>query len=160
MRKHPMSSQTLYNQNTNPRPLPVTLAITFHQLYPLVDFVYSLAKGIFTCQHRNIPVHEGKCYCPDCGKGVVFEWVVIKCSGCHKKRPSQSLMNRMYPSQRCCLLCGDTETYTEALDNPWYFQLNQAQLLFKDEGDNQSHFENWTHVWVEPVFKGMLPVGS
>lgn len=155
-----MNCETTCYHNAPQFKLPVNMAIAAYQLVPIINFIAHLVKGIITCQHRHTPVHEGKCFCPDCGKGVIYEWTVLKCSGCDKRRPSQSLMNRLYPSHRCCLQCGDTETYTDVLDNPWYYQLNQAQLLFTEDGSEHRHSESWTTVWVEPVFKGFLPAAT
>ena len=132
-------------------------------ILPLLELTQWVVKGFFTCQHRNIPVHEGKCYCPNCGKGVIFEWVVLECSGCHKRRKSHHLFNRLVPAHRCCLDCGHDETNTIKLGNPWYYQLKHAQIIFQDEEIylENSVSTNWAEAWVDPVIpiiRGLLPI--
>lgn len=94
-------------------------------------FVTPLVQGVrqrLGCQHHHAPMVEGKTWCPDCGEGLLFEWVVFKCACCDQKRPGQYFFGQPKPQTRHCQGCGSTEYHTLVMDNPEYFQLRFALL--------------------------------
>lgn len=89
----------------------------------------------FSCNHLRTPVSEGKCYCPDCGRGLVYHWVILRCATCHIRLDSRTLLRQVLPSRRCCPQCGERNSRLDRLDTPFYFQLHKAQLMVQEEED-------------------------
>jgi len=80
------------------------------------------------CKHTNAPMVEGKTWCPDCGEGLLFEWVLFRCTCCDQKRPGRYQFGKPVPQTRHCQGCGSAEYQTLVLENPEYFQLRHALL--------------------------------
>lgn len=97
---------------------------------PLIQRVL---KAMFACNHGNTHVVEGKTFCPDCGAGVVFRWVVLRCSGCNQRRPGRYRFRQVVPHERCCIDCGEAGYTTQTLDNPGFYQLRLAMLEIETE---------------------------
>ncbi len=98
---------------------------------------------IFSCTHAQTQLSEGKCYCPDCGCGLIIRWVVLRCSECQVRRESRYWLRQIIPAQRCCMACGTERYNAEYLDNPSYFQLYTARLLMEEVmGDTNFHLRN------------------
>jgi hypothetical protein len=91
--------------------------------------MHSLFRSLFSCLHARTSVNEGKCYCPDCGDGLIYRWVVLRCIECNTRRDSRYRLRDVIPSQRCCAFCGAQSVLREYLENPSYFQLHQARLV-------------------------------
>jgi hypothetical protein len=94
-----------------------------------------ILKWLFSCRHWRTPVNEGKCYCPDCGQGVIFQWVVVRCTTCRVRVDSRMLLRQVLPVRRCCPACGERAFRFEYLESPSYFQLHKAQLVVREEQD-------------------------
>jgi hypothetical protein len=94
-----------------------------------------LLKCVFSCNHARTTVNEGKCYCPDCGRGLIYQWVVLRCRDCRVRRDSHYRLRRVMPVQRCCPQCGDPAWWTDYLDSPSYFHLYKARLMVREEQD-------------------------
>lgn len=90
---------------------------------------------VFRCNHFRTPVNEGKCYCPDCGRGLIYQWVVVRCEVCHQRMESRSFFRQVVPLQRCCAYCGEQGFRFDYLESPDYFQLHKAQLIVREEED-------------------------
>lgn len=103
-----------------------------------------LLKCVFTCNHAHTFPREGKCYCPDCGRGVIFQWVVMRCQACNHRTESHITLRQLTPSQRCCINCGQQSFYYDYLDNPSYFQLNRARLIIREEADYLQEHHQWS----------------
>ena len=108
----------------------------------------SFAVGLFSCRHWRTRIHEGKCYCPDCGRGLIFQWVVLRCNQCQGRVDSRLWFGRISPVQRCCLRCGHSEVQTDWLNAPAYFQLHKAQLVLIEE-----ETLGWAQ-WQKCIFEG------
>jgi len=107
-------------------------------------------KALLSCSHGNTRVVEGKTFCPDCGVGVVFRWVVLRCSGCHQRRPGRYWMRQVVPQERCCTYCGDANYETQVLENPSFYQIRHAMLSVEAEDDAKK--PTWqNNVWVQTV---------
>lgn len=91
--------------------------------------IQALLHSLFACNHAGTRVSEGKCYCPQCGSGLIYRWVVLRCRECNTRRESRYRFRRIVPAQRCCSLCGDTSVCLEYLENPDYYQLCRARLM-------------------------------
>jgi len=92
-----------------------------------------LFRSLLTCNHWRTPVHEGKCYCPDCGRGVIYRWVVLRCYECKSRRDSRYVLRQVIPTERCCANCGHQAVRVEPLESPDYFQLHKARLMAEEE---------------------------
>lgn len=121
-------------------------------------------KRLFVCRHNHMPMHEGKCFCPDCGEGVVVRWAVLCCSGCDMRRSSRYLFRRLMPSEAYCTRCGEREISVRFLENPLYYQLRHARLVWQDEEDfllARSHLSDaLIRVWFDPERLGLLPASG
>lgn len=94
-----------------------------------------ILKCAFSCNHLRTPVNEGKCYCPDCGRGLVYQWVILRCGNCQSRLEGRTMLRQVLPRQRCCSGCGEQAFHLERLENPSYFQLHKAQLMVQEEQD-------------------------
>lgn len=95
--------------------------------------VFSILQSLFTCSHARALGVEGKTYCPDCGKGVIFRWVVHRCVGCHQRRPTRYLFRNVVPLHQCCTFCGEEASERVYLSEPEFFQLRHALLSYEVE---------------------------
>lgn len=101
-----------------------------------MDFWLPLAErlnALLSCNHSRARVVEGKTYCPDCGHGVIFRWVILKCVECHQRRPSRYQARQVVPAHRCCTFCGERAFTRQILCDPEYYQLRHALLSFETE---------------------------
>jgi hypothetical protein len=94
-----------------------------------------ILKRAFLCHHLRTTVNEGKCYCPDCGRGLVYHWVVLRCVGCQARLESRASLGQVTPLRRCCPHCGENQTRMDRLELPAYFHLHKAQLMVQEEAD-------------------------
>lgn len=103
-----------------------------------------ILAGVFSCRHWRTRIHEGKCYCPDCGRGLIFQWAVLRCLQCHRRVESRLWFGRIFPVQRCCPHCGHAEVQTDWLSTPAYFQLHKAQLvLIAQEAQREAQWQKY-----------------
>ena len=104
------------------------------------------------CHHTRTPVHEGKCYCPDCGRGLIYQWIVLRCNACKTRRDSVYRFRRIVPQQRCCPQCGENTWRVERLDSPLYYQLHKARLRVQlvDDAVPRQPF-HWSHYQFEKM---------
>lgn len=101
-------------------------------------------KCIFTCNHGRTAPKEGKCYCPDCGRGVIFQWVVMRCEECNVRMDSHTALRQLVPDQRCCPNCGERAFCYHYLEAPSYFQLQKARLMIREEADYLQGRYHWS----------------
>ncbi|MEB3286150.1 MAG: hypothetical protein VKJ04_01465 [Vampirovibrionales bacterium] len=90
---------------------------------------FAVLRSAFCCSHRHTPVHEGKCYCPDCGEGIVYRWLTMRCSQCLLKRDIRYRFGHWLPAQPHCVACGETAILEQFLESPKYHQLHKASLI-------------------------------
>lgn len=107
----------------------------------------SFRTGLF-CNHSRTRPSEGKCYCPDCGSGVIFEWVVLRCSGCNVRRDSRYFLRRLVPVDRCCTRCGESAYRADTLEAPSYFQLQKACLVIRSEEEYMRDRFDWLNATI------------
>lgn len=98
-------------------------------------------QALFTCSHTRARVVEGKTFCPDCGQGVVFRWVVLRCCGCRQRRPVRYRFRHVVPLESCCTYCGESDIINQYLDEPEFYQLRHALLSFETEVSESSLLE-------------------
>ncbi len=116
----------------------------------LLDCVYWGIQLSWKCRHPRMPIAEGQCYCPDCGEGVVFQWVSLRCAGCLHRRATQYSLRRVFPKEAQCPACGTREVVQEMLESPHYYQALKAQLVAKREnpiGFPEGYFKTWA--WMD-----------
>jgi uncharacterized protein (DUF983 family) len=97
------------------------------------EWLGAILRACFTCNHAGLQAAVGKCYCPTCGKGVILRWTRLRCGHCGIKRQSRYLFRQIIPTEKFCPYCGYSQTETEYLENPAYYQLHQALLTVVDE---------------------------
>lgn len=101
----------------------------------LLNTIAWLLKCVFSCNHLRTPVNEGKCYCPDCGRGLIYQWVILRCAQCRLRLDARTVLRQVVPAQRCCSYCGERVFQSEYLLSPSYFQLHKAHLVVREEAD-------------------------
>lgn len=110
-------------------------------------WMHRLFQSLLVCNHSRTPATEGKCYCPDCGAGVIFHWVVLRCTSCNVRRESMYLLREVVPADRCCTSCGEDAYRMDSLDSPAFYQLRKARLIAQtEEAYMQTRFD-----WLKPV---------
>lgn len=127
-------------------------------LTTLIWILQALLRSAFSCSHTATPVHEGKCYCPDCGKGVIFRWVMTRCGGCHTRRETRYVFRHVFPVASFCPQCGESDVYSEYLEAPKYYQVTQAKLVVMEAEDIPGY--GWwpkTKAWLNPTPR-LLPI--
>lgn len=122
--------------------------------------VFRCFTALLGCNHTRTPVHEGKCFCPDCGEGVIFQWVVLHCAGCGHKRDSRYWLRRVIPITPCCTGCGEAGFSPVYLESPQYYQLYKAKLVAREEREflGQQPFRT-IRVWLEQMDRQARPNG-
>jgi hypothetical protein len=100
--------------------------------------LWEIMNTLFTCSHARAHAVEGKTFCPDCGRGVIFRWVVLRCVGCGQRRPAGYLFRNVVPSETCCTFCGDIRIERQVLEEPEFFQLRYALLSFETDAEEPS----------------------
>jgi uncharacterized protein (DUF983 family) len=98
----------------------------------ILPLLHQVGKCLFFCTHPRIAVSEGKCYCPDCGQGLIYQWVLLRCQQCNGRRDSRYLLRQVLPRYRHCLQCGEADWRLDHLESPAYFQLHQARLIIQE----------------------------
>ncbi len=131
--------------------LPLTLQSSLWQsCQTLIDGLIYFQSAL-SCNHTRTPVNEGKCFCPDCGRGILYQWVVLRCQDCESRRESRYQFRRLSPAERCCAQCGSPEWRREPLETPEFYQLHKAQLTVQEEGKTLSGSKTFWSVyhWTE-----------
>jgi hypothetical protein len=115
-----------------------------------LSWILHRLPDILSCTHPHLTLDEGMCYCPDCGKGLIFKWVFIRCNGCHQRRNSVSFWEQIIPCHPFCQFCGEQSWHLQYLEQPEFFQLHTASLMLY-KGDFENHREplNSVKAWVD-----------
>jgi len=116
-----------------------------------------ILKCVFTCNHGRTETAEGKCFCPDCGRGVIFQWVVIRCESCRHRTDSRIALRQLVPERRCCANCGEQSFVYDYLESPSYFQLHRARLIVREESEylqGRCQWSAFAHAEQWPGFPG------
>lgn len=122
-------------------------------------FLINLIRDILKCHHPAAHLAEGKTYCPDCGEGIVYRWVILRCAGCQHRRPGKYWFGEVIPAQSCCIFCGEKKISMEYLNEPEFFQLRYAMLSFKSDKEDQCGFYQ-TKVFITDLVKGFAEQGN
>lgn len=134
---------------------------------------FNLHLRLLTCAHAPLSPDEGKYYCPDCGRGLIYQWIVLRCATCNTRLESRMGFHTLKPAKRFCPRCGNTGFQPQILEAPGYFQLEKAWLMQWDEANYlKSLFRSvlekldhlaggtlqnacvWTFVWLDPSSSG------
>jgi hypothetical protein len=123
--------------------------VTLYGLSALWQFIQAAIEDATTCRHTRVAMAEGTSYCPDCGCGVVYEWVTLRCNDCGRKRQGQYCYNEVVPADRCCRHCGEHQVRKEVMDEPDYFQMQWALLELQADDYRQAAPTVVVQAWVE-----------
>jgi hypothetical protein len=133
----------------------------------LIPAVIAVIRGMrhwVSCKHRRMPMHEGKCFCPDCGQGIIVRWATLCCVGCGTRRRNRYLFGRFVPAEAYCIRCGEREVSVRFIDNPLFYQLRHARLVCQDEEEflraHSRLSEILIRAWFDPERLGMLSAAS
>lgn len=101
------------------------------------------AAGVMGCNHARAAMAEGKCYCPDCGRGIVYQWVNLRCGGCQIRRDSAYRLGRIVAADPFCRQCGASAVYAEYLENARPHQLHKAKLVMLVDTEYEHQYAPW-----------------
>lgn len=108
------------------------------------------------CKHSNInPLSVHDSYCPDCGKRIMFEWYIIKCSDCYTKRSGYHLFEEYTPHYKYCKRCGSNNFEVEVKQELHFFEYSYASFKIKEVDkytEASYHKKSQTKVWLEPNY--------
>jgi hypothetical protein len=117
------------------------------QWFQTIQDALKIALSIFsTCTHPHIQPLEGKSHCPDCGLGVVASWIILKCSGCDKRRDARLCFGQLWPHEKYCRDCGTQETYCHYLNPrlgvsyPYAWLVWESEAIYLERMTAVSHF--------------------
>ena len=131
------------------RILTTMATVTLYVLAASWRFAQAAWADAVRCRHTRTVMVEGKTYCPDCGEGVVFAWVILRCSHCRRIRPARYSHESVATEDRCCRHCGTHHVEKVRLEAPDYFQA-QFALLEKQPDRPQQTVPRVVGAWVEP----------
>ena len=100
-----------------------------------------------TCNHDKITPDMESGYCPDCGKFVINEWYITRCSCCGVKLKTNARNGEIFPQERFCTNCGGQEFQVEKLKKINFIDINFAVLQKKVEVEDLKI--NSTQCWQE-----------
>jgi hypothetical protein len=125
----------------------------FHNAYRTwLSWLICRLPDLIRCTHPHLKLDEGKCYCPDCGDGLIFKWVFIRCNGCQHRRNSISFWEQIAPQHPFCPECGERGWHLQYLEQPEFFQLHSASLVLLKEDSNKIKIRlDTVTAWVERV---------
>lgn len=114
--------------------LPIRKLFFEYSLTTLVSqYLHWVTAILVHCQHKNLRPSEGKCFCKDCGKGLVFSWVILRCDHCQSRLPLKLQFKQLCPKDNFCMHCGHQEASIIALESAKFYQLDQAILVCLEE---------------------------
>jgi hypothetical protein len=82
---------------------------------------------------------------------VVASWIILKCSGCDKRRDARLCFGQLWPEEKHCRDCGAQETYCHYLNPrlgvayPYAWLVWESESLYLERlagGNHQSLFES------------------
>lgn len=152
VRKTQKNKLTTHAHNGVPR--MKTMSVTLlRRVAPLFySVVHALFESFLQCHHFQTPIREGKCYCPNCGEGLIYQWMVLRCNHCQARRPSRKILGQLVPQHRHCSQCGTQETTSITLSSPAYYQLDYAHLIRQNNVKpivSLSSIVVWVNSWVD-----------
>ena len=92
--------------------------------------LFNLKKA---CSHDKITPDMEQGYCPDCGKFIINEWYITRCSCCGVKLKTNARNGDVFPQYQYCSNCGGKEYKVEKLDKINFIDINYAVLIKKIE---------------------------
>lgn len=107
--------------------------LVFRWFQAAVETLKIALSAFSACTHPHIQPFEGKSHCPDCGIGVVASWVILKCSGCDKRRDARLCFGQLWPYEKHCRDCGTQETYCHYLNPRLGISYPYAWLVWESE---------------------------
>lgn len=110
-------------------------------------FLTNLFRFNRACNHDKITPDMESGYCPDCGKLVVNEWYITRCSCCGVKLKTNARNGEIFPQERFCTNCGGQEFQVEKLKKINFIDINFAVLQKKVEVEDLKI--NSTQCWQE-----------
>ena len=100
------------------------------------------------CTHKNALLYNNCGYCPDCGKYLVKNYYLVRCSCCDVKREAKIVWGEIVPKEKFCTNCGSSEYYIEKIDNISFVDARYAVYL-KEIADELCDIHPNSQIWVE-----------
>ena len=92
---------------------------------------WALLFRVLQCQHKRAQAVVGKTYCPDCGQGVVYEWWLLRCTGCQRYRKASWVVGMPWLEQYFCIECGHHACRIERYTEPPLYHLDHVLIYSK-----------------------------
>jgi hypothetical protein len=106
-----------------------------------------------SCKHTKLnPLNVHDNYCPDCGKQVVIDWYIIRCTECSTKRSGYHLYNDYLPGDKFCKRCGSNKYKVEIRQEIQFYEYVYASYKMREVAQEVKPAvkKSKTRVWVEP----------
>ena len=116
-------------------------------------FFLGFIKNLFNfnkekkCLHLRVSPNSGLRFCPECGKEIEINWLILRCKNCNCKKHSYLLADLLLPTENYCVNCGNVEYIVEKLSNLNFYDIDYAVL--KKEEIQQTPDDFKTQVWIQ-----------
>lgn len=118
----------------------------------MTSMLFNLFSNNNKCKHTNITPLSAGSYCPDCGKEIQIDWMLLRCSCCNSKREARIIFNSIKPKSKYCIKCGSPECYVEKKETIEYFDVHYA-VISKKEAACDINKNEILQIWVEQEHK-------
>ena len=112
----------------------------------LIDNIFNFKRK---CLHERVSPEKECAYCPDCGKLIINEWYITRCSCCGVKLKTMIKNGHVVPQFHYCSNCGGKDYSIEKLESINFIDINFAALVKKVAEDNSYHGATTTQCWQE-----------
>lgn len=112
------------------------------------NLLISLIKNKNKCTHKNALNDTNEGYCPDCGKYLVKNYYILRCSRCGIKRESKLVWDEIVPAKKYCKNCGEVEYYIEKINKINFIDANYA-ISLKESVAHYDTINPEAQIWVD-----------
>jgi len=111
------------------------------------------------CTHKNALSNTNAGYCPDCGKYLVKNYYIARCSCCEIKRDARIAWGEIEPVQKYCSNCGSTEYYIEKLNSLNFIDAKFA-VCVKEIANDMQILHPEIQIWVDEDSGDIKQIGE
>ena len=112
------------------------------------NILITFLKNRNKCKHKNALLRSSEGYCPDCGKYLVKNYYIVRCSRCDIKREAKLFWGEITPAERFCSNCGCSEYYIEQIEKVNFIDAKYA-ICIKEIADELHILHPEAQIWVE-----------
>lgn len=112
------------------------------------NILIKFLKNQNKCSHKNALINSSFGYCPDCGKFLIKNYYLVRCSCCDIKREAKITWGEIEPQQRFCSNCGASEYYIEKIEALNFIDVKFAVCL-KEIANEMQELHPEVQIWVD-----------